>query len=50
MPKPYFHLGLILRRTKEYSESEKMFKKAIELDSEYANAYNSLGVLYQEIG
>jgi len=47
-PTMFYNLGVISAQAKENAEAEKFYKKAIELDSKYTNAYLNLAVLKLE--
>ena len=42
------NLGNVYKDTRRYSEAEKQFKKAIQLDSTYTYPYNNLGLVYKD--
>ncbi len=46
----HFNLGVSYQNQKNYSKAIESYKKAIELDPTYIEAYNNLGILHQEIG
>ncbi len=45
-----FNLGVSYQNQKEYLKAIEAYKKVIELDPNYGEAYNNLAILYQEIG
>jgi type IV pilus biogenesis/stability protein PilW len=45
-----FNSGVDLYDQGDYSKALQAYQKVIELDPEYAEAYNNLGIIYQEIG
>jgi tetratricopeptide (TPR) repeat protein len=49
-PVNYHNLALIYAKLGRGQESEVMFKKALELRPDYAEAYFNLGVLYAKTG
>ena len=42
-------LGVAYAQSKDTKNAEKNFRKAIETDSNYAQAYNNLGTLFYEL-
>ena len=42
------NLGGLYRELKRSEEAEQWYRKALEVDGNYAPAYNGLGVLYKE--
>ena len=46
----YFWFGAACERQKEYKRAEKLFEKAIDLNPEYAQAYNYLAYMWAENG
>ncbi len=48
LPGPYYNMGIILKRNKRIEEAIDNYKKAIYLKPDSVQAYNNLGVLYQE--
>ena len=49
-PKALFNLGVDYAAKGNYSEAISSFKKALEIDTGYAHAWNSLGVVYETLG
>lgn len=45
-PCAHNQLGVVYWDTRRYAEAEQQFKKAIQLDSTFANAYYNLGIVY----
>jgi tetratricopeptide (TPR) repeat protein len=45
----HFNLGCLLALKKRYEESVLSLRRAIEIDPEYANAYNELGNVYLDL-
>src|SRR4030042_2298143 len=46
----YFNLGVDFYRQREISKAIQAYQKVIELDPTYVEAYNNLGIIYQDIG
>lgn len=46
----YFNSGVHFYNQKEFSKAIQAYKKVIELDRTYVEAYNNLGIVYQMIG
>ena len=46
----YFYYGAACERNGEFERSVNLFKKAIELNPDYADAYNYLGYMYADKG
>lgn len=46
----YFNSGVDLYRQREIPKAIQAYQKVIELDPMYAEAYNNLGIIYQDIG
>lgn len=42
----YYNLGVIYDKLKQYDKAEESYKKAIEIDETYFDAYYNLGALY----
>lgn len=42
----YFNQGLAFREKGENDKAIELFKKTIEIDSDYVAAYNNLGFIY----
>jgi tetratricopeptide (TPR) repeat protein len=42
----YYNIGFAYAQKKDYEKSEEAFKKAIELKSDYVEAYNGLATIY----
>ena len=49
-PDFYFYYGAACERNGEFERAVNLFKKAIELNSDYADAYNYLGYMYADKG
>lgn len=47
--KTTFLLGSLFLQTKNFEKAEKLLSKAVELKSDYADAYNNLGLAYFEL-
>jgi len=45
-PEAQYGMGLLYQRQKKYAEAEQAFEGVLQLDSTYADAYNSLGSIY----
>lgn len=45
-----FRLGVIYEKQKKYEEAEKYFKKAIEINPNFAEALNYLGYMFIDLG
>ena len=46
----YFKQGEQLQEMKKYKEASKKYKKAVEVDSDYAEAWSNLGYSYRKQG
>jgi Tfp pilus assembly protein PilF len=46
----HFNLGVQLYSQREFLKAIQAYRKVIELDPTYIEAYNNLGIIYQEIG
>ena len=46
----YFKEGEQLQEMKKYKEASRKYKKAVEMDSDYAEAWNNLGYSYRKQG
>jgi|GEM_PF-5704185 len=46
----YFNLGILYDRLKNYEKSKENYNKAIEMDSEYYDAYYNLGAMFFTLG
>ena len=46
----HFNSGVDLYHQRDYSKAIQAYQKVIELDPGYAEAYNNLGIIYQEAG
>jgi Flp pilus assembly protein TadD len=46
----HFNLGVTFYNQKDFSKSIQAYRKVIELDPTYVEAYNNLGILYQMMG
>ena len=46
----HFNQGVDLYRQKDYGKAIQAYQKVTELDPGYAEAYNNLGIIYQETG
>jgi Flp pilus assembly protein TadD len=49
-PKAWFEFGTVLTKCGRRPEATIAFKKAIELNSDYSEAWEKLGDLYEEMG
>ncbi|HIE29078.1 TPA: tetratricopeptide repeat protein [Candidatus Poribacteria bacterium] len=49
-PQTWLRLGILQLKGKQYDDAINSFRKAIELDSNYAEAYNNLAWLYVDRG
>ncbi|MBD3178433.1 MAG: tetratricopeptide repeat protein [Candidatus Latescibacteria bacterium] len=45
----YNNAGVLAYHNGQYEKAENLFRKALELDSEFTEAYNNLGLTYTEI-
>lgn len=45
-----YNLGIEASKKENYEEAIKYYKKAVEIDSEFAFAYDNLGISYRKIG
>ena len=43
MPDAYYNLGITLAKQEKYEEAIAAYEKAIQLNPQYASAYNNLG-------
>jgi len=46
----HFNQGVDLTHRRDYAKAIQAYRKVIELDPGYAEAYNNLGIIYQETG
>jgi type IV pilus biogenesis/stability protein PilW len=46
----HFNSGVDLYRQRDYAKAIQAYQKVIEIDPGYAEAYNNLGIIYQEAG
>jgi type IV pilus biogenesis/stability protein PilW len=46
----YFNMGVDLYRQREIPKAIQAYQKVIELDPTYVEAYNNLGIIYQDLG
>jgi tetratricopeptide (TPR) repeat protein len=46
----YFNSGVTFYNQKDFSKAIQAYRKVIELDPTYVEAYNNLGIIYQMIG
>ena len=46
----HFNSGVDLYHQRDYAKAAQAYQKVIELDPGYAEAYNNLGIIYQEAG
>ena len=42
------NMGVILRSQRRYADAEEVYKRAVNADANYPNAYYNLGLLYEE--
>jgi type IV pilus biogenesis/stability protein PilW len=49
-PLIYFNMGVDLYRQREIPKAIHAYQRVIELDPTYVEAYNNLGIIYQDIG
>ncbi len=47
---PYANLGTVLKAKEDYQNAEAAFKQALRLNTENAEAYNHLALLYRQTG
>jgi type IV pilus biogenesis/stability protein PilW len=46
----HFNSGVELYHQRDYAKATQAYRKAIDIDPGYAEAYNNLGIIYQEAG
>ncbi|UZR92941.1 tetratricopeptide repeat protein [Chondrinema litorale] len=46
----YFNLGILYDKLGDYEDSKKSYKKAIEMDPEYYDAYYNMGAMFFTLG